>query len=189
MKSFFLKYVMTGSIFLGLLTQVLDAASESQPGPKGITGPTGFTGAPGPTGPTGPGGASGATGPTGFTGPAGANGITGPTGPTGPVGTSTTIQTNVGACEYYVVRQTIVLPPLGSPSGTFPDFSYTATTNQIVITFTTLPATPYTIVATAFNDIPSFPAITIERSGTDAIINILNGSTTFVDMFAIQCLP
>jgi hypothetical protein len=60
---------------------------------RGVTGPTGATGATGPTGPKGATGARGPTGPKGTTGARGPTGVRGPTGPTGsrgPTGAGTT---------------------------------------------------------------------------------------------------
>ncbi|PJD93107.1 MAG: hypothetical protein CK425_13015 [Parachlamydia sp.] len=135
-------------------------ACTCTPGPRGPQGPPGNNGAPG---------VIGATGATGATGTPGANKVSTP-------------------CPTTITFASILMPPLGSDSGTGNGFTYTATTTQVVVTFTN--PINYTVVASPrllFNEPVTYPVANIERTAVGVVTINLSSAVGFVTFAALAC--
>ena len=129
---------------------------------------------PGPQGPPGAPGPAGADGPAGATGAAGAAGAPGD-------------QLLITDCIMNWVGRVIVLPPLGPAAGAGPGFTYTATNQQLNVTFTS--GFDYTVVASATVDPFAQATVTLERvSGSNVIINS-DIPATFINFNGFACVP
>jgi len=173
------------------------AGPAGVPGPQGLQGPIGIQGIQGIPGPAGPTGPMGATGPAGSTGPAGPTGPTGATGSAGPGvptgGTANQVLAKVNSTDYnttwvtpsgggshvdlIAIKSTNQLLPVGGPSVTPDDVSFTN-----VLTSPTLPGasyngTTYTVGVTGFYLITA-NAVMVPSTTTSVGLEILvNGNT------------
>jgi len=158
-------------------------------GAKGAAGATGATGATGPLGPTGATGAtgpSGATGATGATGPLGASGVqgnpgapgaTGATGPTGPQGL---INNN------FTLAATLTNNPTISDADTHNYFIISNAVNNganpsntITLPNTTAVGAGYMIEINVLNWGVNDGTFSIQRQGSDVIVDQGSSFTTF----------
>lgn len=129
-------------------------------------------------GPQGPAGAPGLPGPPGAPG---APGVAGPQGPIGLPGE----QSLITPCILNWVGSVIELPPLGPPSGTGVGFTYTATSQQLVVNFTT--SLTYTVVASSVNSPVGQATITIERTGPSQVTINSDVPVILIDFDSFAC--